>query len=850
MRSAILGFAVGIALLQMQAQLLAFEVHLALLAVALALCVAAWWLRRGQRYPVVCSLLRIALFSVGGVCFGFAWGGLIAQHYLDDALPLAWEGRDVTMVGTIDSLPDRFAGGVRFNFKVEHVAAQGQSMPVLPSRLALSWYDTGGARGAQVGEANEGAAAAVAKPKVTAPQVLPGQRWQLTVRLKRPHGNANPHGFDYEVWLLEQRLRATGSVRPEGQSQQRDRNHLLNDFVWSPSNVITYARSWLRTRILTALPGPGQPYAGVIVALVVGDQRAIEGSDWTIFNRTGIGHLVAISGLHITMVAGLFAALASFLWRRSFYTGAQLPLLLPAPKVAVLAGLVAALLYVLLAGFGVPAQRTLAMLLVVGVAHWSGRLLPLSYVMSLALAAVLLLDPWALLWPGFWLSFGAVAIILYASAGRLGNDVVVAPRIMSALTRARQVSSGALLWRKLRAGAMTQYVVTLGLLPLTVLLFGQYSLVSPLANAVAIPLLTLLVVPLSLLGSILPLPLATIVLQWAHDLIAWLADWLGWLSAQPFAVWHAPLPSPWMFAVALGGTLLILAPRGWPMRWLGWFGWLPLLLNGPDAPPAGLMRVTALDVGQGMALLVETGQHRLLYDTGPAYGPGADAGSRVIVPYLRARGIDHLDMIVVSHSDGDHAGGLQSVLDEISVDRVMSSLPPANPLTQVAPDHQRCLAGQEWRWDGAAFRMLYPVQALYDSDKWKPNAVSCVLKVTLGKQAVLLPGDIEARQEDQMLHSLTPADLRADVLLAPHHGSGTSSTLPFLQAVQPTLALFQVGYRNRFNHPKPEVFERYGQLGIRRLRTDEAGAMTIEFGNGPVRADSYRQSHARYWYGR
>lgn len=847
MRSAILGFAAGIAFLQMQAQLLPLEAHLALLVTAALLLLMAWQVTRGKRNSGARKVARIALLNVAGLCFGFAWAGLYAQYHLDEELPLAWEGRDITVVGTVDSLPYRFARGTRFNFKVETVAPQGKDMPVLPSRLALSWYDSGGFA---LAEAADDAVSAPT-PAAGAVQALqPGERWQLTVRLKRPHGNANPHGFDYEVWLLQQNLRATGNVRPDRQLPYK--NQRLDAFIWSPHNAIEHARGWLRDRIQAALPR--QPYAGVIVALVIGDQRAIERDDWSIFNRTGVGHLVAISGLHITMVAGLFAALASFLWRRSFFTRAQLPLLLPTPKVAALAGLVAATLYVLLAGFGIPAQRTLYMLAVVGVAYWSGRLTHISHVMALALGVVLLVDPWALLWPGFWLSFGAVAIILYASAGRVGSDAVVEQQMMSPAVRYRQPSPALALWRKVRAGAYTQYVVTLGLLPLTVLLFGQYSLVSPLANALAIPLITLLVAPLALLGSVLPAPLSDWVLQGAHDLVQWLALWLGWLSSQPLAVWHAPLPAPWMFVLALAGTLLLLAPRGWPARWLGCFGWLPLILNGPVAPEEGQLRVTALDVGQGMALLVETPQHRLLYDTGPAYGPGSDAGSRVIVPYLRARGIDHLDVLVISHSDNDHSGGALSLLGEIAVDRVYSSLPPGNRIVAAAPDHRRCLAGQQWRWDGAEFRMLYPVPALYASDKWKPNALSCVLKVTLGKQAILLPGDLEAIQEDQLVNSPALADLRADVLLAPHHGSGTSSTLPFLQAVKPSVGLFQLGYRNRFNHPKPEVYQRYGDLGIRRLRNDESGAITVGFdnsGSAPVlTVQEYRQTHARYWYGR
>ncbi|WP_050477162.1 DNA internalization-related competence protein ComEC/Rec2 [Herbaspirillum rhizosphaerae] len=829
MRSAILGFAAGIALLQMQAELPVFQWLMGLLVLAAVLLLMGWRLGKTGFGAV----LRIAVFNIAGICIGFAWGGLYAQYYLDQELPSAWEGQDVTIVGTVDSLPYRFDRGVRFNFLVETIAPQANGVPPVPSRLSLSWYAAGPFSDA-------GAISLTAVP-----QVRPGERWQLTVRLKRPHGAANPNGFDYEVWLLEQGLRATGTVRSD--TQLAYKNQRLQPFVQTPGNIVQYCRGWLRDRILAALPK--QKYASVIVALVIGDQRAIDRADWEIFNRTGIGHLVAISGLHITMIAGLFAAFFSFLWRRSFFTRAQLPLILPAPKVAVLSGLAAALIYVLLAGFGIPAQRTLYMLAVVGAAFWTGRLTHISYVMCLALGVVLLADPWALLWPGFWLSFGAVAIILFASSGRVGSDAATEPVVMTAVERHRKPSRAVLLWRAIRAGAYTQYVVTLGLLPLTLLLFGQYSLVSPLANALAIPLITLVVAPLSLLGSVLPPPLSDWILWSAHAMVEWLVGVLGWLSSQPYAVWQTPLPTLWMFLLALAGTMLLLAPRGWSACWLGLFGWLPLLLNTPTWPEEGKMQVTAFDVGQGMALLVETAEHRLLYDTGPAYSPESDGGNRVIVPYLKSRGINHLDVVVISHSDSDHAGGALSVLKDIAVDRVYSSLSPASPVVQAAPDHRRCLAGQRWRWDGAEFSMLYPVQSIYDSDKWKPNARSCVLKVTLGKNSILLPGDIEATQEDELVNSAAVANLRATVLLAPHHGSGTSSTEAFLRAVSPEVALFQVGYRNRFNHPKPAVFERYAQMGIRRMRNDESGAVTVLFDKG-VSVQEYRREHARYWYGR
>ncbi len=784
MRCAILGFAGGAACLQMQAVLPQAST---LAALGLAALLLAW----------VRSALSAA--AAGALC-GFCWAALLAQTSLEQQLAHADEGRDIVLTGTIDSLPYRFQEGTRFNFAIEKVS--GATAPV-PTRVSLAWY--AGYRGA--GQ----------RP----PQVQPGERWQLSVRLQRPHGNANPFGFDYEVWLLEQGVRATGYVRGDGAA-----NRLLDNFVPSVRNVVEHCRATLRHRIERALPD--HAYAGVIVALVVGDQRSIGQSDWEVFNRTGIGHLISISGLHITMVAGAFAMIASLLWRHSFFTDAQLPLRLPAQKAAALCAVVVALLYVLLAGFGVPAQRTLYMLSVVAAAVWSGRITSVSHVLCVALGLVVLVDPWAVLSPGFWLSFGAVAMLLYATVGRIGAS-----------------DTG---WRAaLRLGVHTQYVVTLGLVPLTMLLFAQVSLVSPLANALAIPLISFLVTPLALIGSMLPAPLSTLLLTLAHALIEALAFALSWLGHMRYAVWSAPAPQPWVFAFALTGTVWMLAPRGWPMRWIGLASWLPLLAAHPTSPGPGQMTVTAFDVGQGMALLVETQHHRLLYDTGPAYSLESNGGNRVIVPYLKGRGISRLDVMVVSHGDADHAGGAMTVLGAVDIDAVMSSLAPEHPVARAALRHRQCVDGQRWEWDGVVFEMLHPTAASYADTSLKPNARSCTLRITAQGKSVLLAGDIEAQQEAELL--VRERRLNADVLLAPHHGSGTSSTPGFLAAVKPALVVFQVGHRNRYKHPKAEVVERYRELGVARLRTDESGALTLESVDG-LKPRGYRREHARYWHGR
>jgi len=825
MRCAILGLIGGVAWLQAQASLPNKELMAAcVLGALLALMLAARLAPSGVPASAhgVRPLLRIALAATAGALAGFAWAAYLAQGALSNELAKADEGRDFEVVGTIDSMPGRLENGSRFNFAVESPSS-------VPPLIVLSWYAA----------TRWGGGAAP-------PQLRPGERWHLRVRLQRPHGNANPYGFDYEALLLEQGVRATGYVRAEG------RNERLAGFVPTVHNTVERARYAIRERIAAALPEAR--YGAVIAALVVGDQRGISQQDWQVFSRTGISHLVSISGLHITMIAGLAAWIAGWLWRKSFFMPEwQLPLLLPALRIAAIAGMLAAWGYVALAGFGVPAQRTLYMLAVVAVAVWLDRLSAVSHVLALAAAVVVILDPWAVLWPGFWLSFGCVAAILYATVGRMARlDEAPAPQVADGEARLPlRVQGDAWLARvrgNLRQAALTQLAVTVGLVPLTMLLFSQVSLVSPLANAIAIPVVSLLVAPLALLGSVLPAPLAAPVLQCAHWLLAVLLDWLQWLSVQALAVWSAPAPGWFMFAFALAGTCWALAPRGWPMRWLGLACWLPLLAAQPESPPAGELRATAFDVGQGMAVLLETRTHRLLYDTGPAYSPETNGGNRVILPYLRARGINALDGMIVTHSDTDHSGGALSVLREVQTGWVLSSLPAGHPIAKAAAHHAHCEAGQQWEWDGIRFEMLHPAADSYGDPTLKPNARGCTLKATTASASMLLAADIEAPQEAALVASV-PDRLRADILLAPHHGSGTSSTPAFLAAVQPRDALFQVGYRNRYHHPRADVLARYVARGAGIWRTDENGAISIETGAVP-QLSAYRQQHARYWYGR
>ncbi|MCM1512381.1 MAG: DNA internalization-related competence protein ComEC/Rec2 [Oxalobacter formigenes] len=812
MRPGIAGLVLGMLLLQQQASLPGCAVLLFLATGSVIIPLFAFQLKVLAEH----SLFRQVLFFLSGVLFGFAWSAAFAHFYLSEELPVFLENKDLVITGVVDNLPVKDERGVTFEFRVDQAEAIGGPV-VIPSRILLSWHK-GFRSGGDV-----------------FPEIHSGARWRLNVNLRRPHGYANPGGFDYEMALLKQRIRATGYVRHHDRLTIPNRE--LETFVSAPRHFVNRAREHLRDHIRQALPDAR--YAGVIIALVIGDQKSIPADDWAVFNRTGISHLAAISGTHITLISGMFAALLSFFWRRSFFTRFPLPLLLPAQKVAAAGSVFIAWVYVLLAGFGLPAQRTLYMLMVVAVALWTGRLTRVSYLLSAALGMVALLDPWAVLSPGFWLSFSAVGIILYILTGRQtfrGRDISLKTRWQSAVL----------------AAARIQFAITLGLIPVTLLFFGSISLVSPIANALAIPLIGMVVTPLALLGSIVPSFLAQYVLGLAHSLVDMLSQVLVWLSAFSFASWRAPVPSIVFFGVAVAGTVWMLAPRGWPAKWLGIACWFPVFMAVPDHPAGGEARIIALDVGQGSAVLVETSHHRLLYDTGPVSSNGTDAGQRIIIPYLNMRGIQMLDALVVSHGDKDHAGGAVSLLTDssLSIPLLYSSLPQNDPLVELSADYRLCLDGQKWEWDGVRFEMIGPTVAMYLSPETrsKSNALSCVLKVTAGNYSLLLPGDITAREEAGLL-ARRYETLKSDILLAPHHGSNTSSSLPFLMVADPVIAIFQSGYLNRYGHPDKTVYSRYGILGIHRFRTDEEGAVIVRFGS-EIKAESWRSLHPRYWYGR
>ncbi len=755
-----------------------------------------WAIAAGAAIVLFAALRTFPFVAVGAaLTLGFGYAAFRADVRLADQLAPEWEGEDIRVVGIVDDLPAHYDTGVRFALAVEETLT---ARARVPSRLSLAWF-------------------APRDDEDDVPAVRAGERWQLTVRLRQPHGNVNPGGFDLEAWLLQQNLRATGYVQPTG-AQRTDA------FAGRFRDHVQRARESVRERILRALDG--EPYAGVIVALAIGDQRAIPEAQWTVFNRTGIGHLVSISGLHVTVFAAFAGGIAFALARRVV----RLTSRVPARKVAIAAGVVAAGTYTLLAGAEVPAVRTFAMLAVAACGMWVGRPGTAAIVWLWALAVVLGWDPWASLTPGFWLSYGAVALLLYASAGRLRD-----PAAMSWGQRLRNA---------VREATHAQWVVTVGLAPLTLALFGQMSLIAPLANAIAIPAVTLVIVPLALTGIFLPFD---VFFELAHAALAPLMHFLDVLAALPDAAWQQHAPPLWTVVAGCIGTLWLLAPAAVPARALGFLWLVPLFVVRPPLLVDGTFRLTVLDVGQGLAAVVQTRDFTLVYDTGPQFTETANAGGRIVAPYLRASGLRRVDGLVVSHQDLDHSGGALSLLDVVPVGWLASSLPHDHAIVARSRRPIRCVAGQEWNWNGVRFSILHPHAAEYDDAHGKTNDRSCVLRIDSTHGSALLTGDIEARSEARLVATQAHR-LRADVLVVPHHGSRTSSTHAFVRAVAPSIAVVGCGYRNRFGHPRADIVARYTNMGTDVARTDLEGALTLGFdGRGPLRALSARAQRGRYW---
>ena len=831
------GFAAGAAVQLQQATLWPTWAHAVLLgAAALALLLV------GVRRPPGSGWLAVLLAAA----LGFGLTQWRAHEFVKTSLNPALEGQNLLVTGVVSAMPQRSDEALRFRLVVESALQDGRPV-TLPPQILLGWYAGFGGRSSLPNEnttdPDEWLLALQRQPQ----NLRPGERWQMTVRLKAPHGNSNPHGFDYELWLWEQGIQATGYVR----AGVRDDPPVRLSTTWA--YPVERARQSVREAINQRVAD--RHLAGVLAALVVGDQGAIERADWDVFRTTGVAHLMSISGLHITMFAWVASLGLAAFWRRSVTWTPRWCLALPACTAGAVGGLALAGLYALFSGWGVPAQRTVWMLATLVVLRMSGRQWPAVTTWLLAMAVVVVADPWALMQAGFWLSFVAVGILFATDLGANKSDNTKAygeyDQKKGAVDRWRgrwRLLGGLALQRTggaLMAGLREQWVVTLALTPLSLLLFNQVSLVGLLANAVAIPWVTLVVTPLAMAG-VLFAPL------W--DGAAWAVQGLTWLlqalARWPMASLSVPSAPLWAaVAGVLGGLLIAMRlPLAW--RLLGLPLLLPVLWWQPQRVPAGQFELLAADIGQGNAVLVRTATHTLLYDTGPRYSNDSDAGQRVLVPLLRALD-ERVDVLMLSHRDADHIGGAPAVLAMQPDAQLISSIEDHHAL-QLQRRATRCVAGQQWVWDGVTFDVLHPSASDYGEAGQAPksNAMSCVLRISNGAHSALLVGDIEAPQEARLVAQ--PAGpggsrLKADVLLVPHHGSKTSSSAAFLDAVQPRIALAQAGYRNRFNHPVPVVVARYDERHIRLVGSPACGAATWQ-SDQPEEVSCQRQKGARYWH--
>ena len=700
-------------------------------------------------------LLPFRTYPVAFFLFGLSWACLQAQWALDDRLPSRLDGETRWVEGRVVGLPQHTEAVVRFE-----LADARSRHGTVPPLMRLAWY--GG------------------------PPVKSGERWRVAVKLKRPAGLLNPHAFDYDAWLLAQRIGATGTVKD---------GELLSEARWA-------WRDGIRQR-LQAVDAQGR--TGVLTALVLGDGSGLSRQDWQVLQDTGTVHLLVISGQHIGLLAGVVYLLIAGLARYGLWPN-RLPWL---PWACGLA-FAAALGYGLLAGFEVPVRRACLMIGLVLLWRLRFRHLGAWWPLLLALNGVLLLDPLASLQPGFWLSFAAVAVLIFTFSGRLGP------------------------WRWWQTWTRAQWLIAIGLGPLLLVLGLPISLSGPLVNLLAVPWISLLVLPPALLGTLLlPVPYVGEGLLWlAGGLIDGLFRGLASVAGQVPAWVPAAIPL-WVWGLGALGAFLLLLPRGVPLRPLGWP--LLLLLIFPPRPeiPEGVADIWQLDVGQGLAILVRTRHHTLLYDAGPRFGDN-DLGERVVLPALRKLGVDGIDLMLISHAHADHAGGARAVAQGLPVKHVLGGEPAELPSEWQAAG---CESGRRWTWDGVNFELWQWAHAR------ESNPKSCVLQIEASGERMLLTGDIDMAAERALLES--PLAIPTDWLQSPHHGSRSSSSMALLDRLLPSAVLISRGQGNSFGHPHPTVLARYQKFGMAIYDSADQGAIHLQLGR--FEAPRSMRLERRFW---
>ncbi len=682
---------------------------------------------------------------------------------------------DTEITGQVTGLPIRDEDSVSFEFHISDSKDKG----LIDKKVRLGWYGD-------------------------APGLDAGTRWKFQVQLRPPRGLQNPGSFDFERRALEQNIAATGYVKGNAKPLRLD-----------AGAGVDYWRESLSRKIQTQIENDQSRF---VQALALGDTRQLSDEDWQVLRSTGLTHLIAISGFHVGLVAG-FAALCCYLL---YYLFPRLGRICPRHQGMALSAMLLAFAYTAVAGFALPTLRTFLMIAVVAIAKLSRRPIRISQSLALALIAILLFDPLAVLSPGFWLSFAGVAWLVWCLPSNPGE---------LQLGRMQQV----------KIFFKSQWIALLGLLPLSLWFFGQTSVLGPLTNIVGIPWISLVVVPLALLGLLLSfVHIGAAAFFW--KLSAGAMQVLGWglekISDWPQALLWLPEPGLLALSLSLLGAFILLLPRAIPGKWLAVLLFLPLLFPQLDQPALNEFDIAVIDVGQGLSVLVKTRNHALLYDAGPAKEGGFDAGESAVVPALHAVGIRNLDRIVISHGDNDHAGGLTSVIKAY----------PAVPI--IASDgslklkSKACLREEKWIWDGVSFEFLHPPAYF----PYLANDSSCVLRIEAGGKVALLTGDIGKHVEYRLVKEQAE-EIRADLLQVPHHGSETSSSPEFLNAVNPSMALVASGADNRFGHPRQSVVERYQDRQIQLAASPQHGWMRIRMGkNGLEWRESRRQSAARYWH--
>ena len=723
---------------------------------------------------------RLVFFFILG-CFWLTWR---AELVLSHTLPAHLEGQDLTIVGEIDGFPKQEKQGWRFDFTPHAIFHKDVQQTFSLPRIRLYWFGQH--------------------------SLQPNALCTLKVRLKRPHTTLNFGVPDYSRYLFFHQIRAKGYVK-KAQACVENTKVTVDTLRFKIAHTIKQSLG-------------NHPSTGIIIGLAIGEKQWISQEQWDVLRNTGTIHLVVISGLHIGLIAGFGFFIGRFIWKHLGHVS----LWIPAQRIGILLGLIAALFYALLAGFLLPTQRALIMLTLFATNALSYRSVPISHILFITLLLILLWNPFEITLLGLWLSFGSVALIIYGVSQtqthyKLTDKSHKKSKLINYLTNFSKV----------------QWTVIIGMVPMLLFFMGYFPLTSFIANAIAIPWIGLVIIPLIFISMGLLYIVPTLG-QWTLQLCAEMFDasWtsLHWLAEQPWGIYESAIPPLWAFMLAGIGVLIILLPKGFPARWIGVFWLLPLFFHPKEQLPAGAIQFTLLDVGQGLSAVIRTQHHTLVYDAGPKI-------KAPVVPFFKSQGIRYVDKLIISHANRDHSHGALYLTQQLNVNQLMSSQPDRFSNYPVS-DIVQCQTKQIWWWDGVKFEILHP-RPDFSGDS---NAMSCVLKIVSNGGSILLTGDIGKHVEYNLVTQV-PEKLSADLLVVPHHGSKNSSTERFIQTVNPKIALFSSGYRNSFNHPHPSTLQRYQKYAINWLNTPDTGAIQFQITEKGISEPTLaKEARKRYWH--